>query len=263
MTSPTSGPLVTRDDTGGVATITLHSPGLSGQSRTELTAAFRDVAADDAVRAVILTGSGRAFCVGQDLAEHVSALRADPARALDVVADSYNPMVLALAAVQVPVITGINGACVGAGLGLALAADIRVAAAGAKLGTAFTGIGLASDSALASRLVACLGVSRATELLLFPEPFSAETALQWGLVHRVVEPGQVLPEVQALASRLAHGPTAAYRAVKTILASAAVSSLDQALALEARLQAALGLTGDHREAVEAFLAKRQPSFVGR
>jgi 2-(1,2-epoxy-1,2-dihydrophenyl)acetyl-CoA isomerase len=91
MTSPTSGPLVTRDDAGGVATITLHSPGLSGQSRTELTAAFRDVAADDAVRAVILTGSGRAFCVGQDLAEHVSALRADPARALDVVADSTIP----------------------------------------------------------------------------------------------------------------------------------------------------------------------------
>jgi 2-(1,2-epoxy-1,2-dihydrophenyl)acetyl-CoA isomerase len=100
-------------------------------------------------------------------------------------------------------------------------------------------------------------------LLLFPEPFSAETALQWGLVHRVVEPGQVLPEVQALASRLAHGPTAAYPAVKTVLASAAVSSLDHTLALEARLQAALGLTGDHREAVEAFLAKRLPSFVGR
>jgi len=203
MTAPTGSPHVTRDEADGVATITLHSAGLSSRSRAELTAAFQDVAADDSVRAVILTGSGRAFCVGQDLAEHVSALRADPARALDVVADSYNPMVLALAAVQVPVVAGVNGACVGAGLGLALAADIRVAAAGARLGTAFTGIGLASDSALASRLVACLGVSRATELLLFPEPFSAETALQWGLVHRVADPGQVLPEALALASRLA------------------------------------------------------------
>ncbi len=168
MISPAASPHVTRDDVGGVATITLHSPGLSAQSRAELTDAFRSVAADKSVRAVVLTGSGRAFCVGQDLAEHVSALRADPARALEVVADSYNPMVLALAAVQVPVVAGINGACVGAGLGLALAGDIRVAAAGAKLGTAFTGIGLSSDSALASRLVACLGVSRATELLLFP-----------------------------------------------------------------------------------------------
>jgi len=263
MTAPTGSPHVTRDEADGVATITLHSAGLSSRSRAELTAAFQDVAADDSVRAVILTGSGRAFCVGQDLAEHVSALRADPARALDVVADSYNPMVLALAAVQVPVVAGVNGACVGAGLGLALAADIRVAAAGARLGTAFTGIGLASDSALASRLVACLGVSRATELLLFPEPFSAETALQWGLVHRVADPGQVLPEALALASRLAQGPTAAYRAVKMILASAATSSLDQTLALEARLQSALGQTEDHRAAVEAFLAKRPPSFVGR
>ena len=97
-------------------------------------------------------------------------------------------------AVPVPVVAGINGACVGVGLGLVLAGGIRVAAAGAKLGTAFTGIGLSSDSALASRLVACPSVSRATELLLFPEPFSAETALRWGLVHRVVEPGRVLAE---------------------------------------------------------------------
>jgi hypothetical protein len=104
---------------------------------------------------------------------------------------------------------------------------------------------------------ASLGVSRATELLLFPEPFSAETALQWGLVHRVVESGQALAGAQALASRLAQGPTAAYRAVKTILASAATDSLEQTLALEARLQAALGQTEDHREAVEAFNAKTQ------
>jgi 2-(1,2-epoxy-1,2-dihydrophenyl)acetyl-CoA isomerase len=263
MTSPTATPCVTRTDADGVATIILERPGLSGRSRAELTDAFRGVAADSSVRAVVLTGSGRAFCVGQDLAEHVEALRADPARSLDVVADSYNPMVLALAAVPVPVVVGINGACVGAGLGLALAGDLRVAAAGAKLGTAFTGIGLSSDSALASRLVHCLGVSRATELLLLPEPFSAETALQWGLVHRVTEPDQVLTEAQALASRLAQGPTAAYRAVKTVLASAATDSLEQTLATEARLQAALGQTADHRKAVEAFLAKRKPSFTGR
>jgi 2-(1,2-epoxy-1,2-dihydrophenyl)acetyl-CoA isomerase len=259
MTSPT--PDVTRTDDDGLATITLRHRGLSDRSRAALTNAFRDVAQDSSVRAVVLTGSGRAFCVGQDLAEHAEALRANPARALEVVADSYNPMVLALSAVPVPVVVGINGACVGAGLGLALAGDIRVAAAGAKLGTAFTGIGLSSDSALASRLVHCLGASRATELMLFPEPFSAETALEWGLVHRVTE--QVLTEAQALGRRLAQGPTVAYRAVKTVLASAATDSLQETLAIEARLQASLGSTADHREAVEAFLAKRKPSFTGQ
>jgi 2-(1,2-epoxy-1,2-dihydrophenyl)acetyl-CoA isomerase len=263
LTTMATGPTVTRTDADGVATVTLQSPGLSRRSRAELTDVLRAVAADESVRAVVLTGAGRAFCVGQDLAEHVEALRADPATAMDVVAESYNPMALALAAVRVPVVVGVNGACVGAGLGLALAGDLRVAAAGEKFGTAFTGIGLSSDSGLASRLVRCLGASRATELLLLPEPFGAETALQWGLVHRVVEPGQVLPEAQALATRLAQGPTAAYRAVKTVLASAATDALVDTLALEARLQAQLGQTADHREAVEAFLAKRTPAFTGR
>ena len=109
----------------------------------------------------------------------------------------------------------------------------------------------------------CVGASRATQLLLLPEPFTAETAAQWGLVHRVVAPEQVLPEAQALAARLAAGPTAAYRAVKTVLATAATDSLEDTLALEARLQTELGQTADHREAVEAFLAKRAPEFDGR
>jgi enoyl-CoA hydratase/carnithine racemase len=118
------------------------------------------------------------------------------------VEDEYNPMVLALAALPVPVVVGVNGACAGAGLGIALAADLRVAAAGAKFTTAFTGIGLSSDSALAARLVRCVGASRASELLLLPEPFLAETAAEWGLVHRVVEPERVQAEALALATRL-------------------------------------------------------------
>ena len=137
-----------------------------------------------------------------------------------------------------------------------------VAAAGAKFTTAFAGIGLSSDSALASRLVHCVGGSRAAELLLLPEPFLAESAAQWGLVHRVVPPEQVLPEAQALAAQLAAGPTAAFRALKTVLATAATDSLEDTLALEARLQTDLGRTADHREAVEAFLEKRTPTFTG-
>jgi 2-(1,2-epoxy-1,2-dihydrophenyl)acetyl-CoA isomerase len=253
---------VSRADAGGVATLTLLRPGLSHALRTDLLAAVRDVAADESVRAVLVTGTGRAFCVGQDLAEHVDSLRGNAATSLSVVEDEYNPLILALAALRVPVVVGINGACAGAGLGIALAGDLRVAAAGAKFTTAFTGIGLSSDSALAARLVHCVGVSRASQLLLLPEPFLAETAEQWGLVHRVVPAEQVLEEARSLATRLAQGPTAAYRAVKTVLATAATDSLEDTLALEARLQTSLGATADHKEAVEAFLAKRAPEFTG-
>jgi 2-(1,2-epoxy-1,2-dihydrophenyl)acetyl-CoA isomerase len=254
---------VTRNDAGGVATLTLQRPALSSALRRDLLAAVRAVGADESVRAVLLTGSGRAFCVGQDLAEHVESLRGDPAASLSIVEDEYNPLMLALAALRVPVVVGLNGACAGAGLGIALAGDLRVAAAGAKFTTAFTGIGLGSDSALAARLVHAVGASRATQLLLLPEPFLAEAAADWGLVHRVVPAEQVLAEAQALASRLAAGPTASYRAVKTVLATAATDSLEQTLALEARLQTDLGRTADHSEAVEAFLAKRSPEFTGR
>ena len=258
-----SEPTVTRTDADGVATITLQRPGLSHTMRGELLTLVRQLAADESVRAVLLTGTGRAFCVGQDLGEHVEVLRGDAASSLSIVESEYNPLVLALSALPVPVVVGINGACAGAGLGLALAGDLRVAAAGAKFTTAFAGIGLSSDSGLASRLVHCVGGSRAAELLLLPDPFPAETAAQWGLVHRVVAPEQVLPEARALATRLAAGPTLAYRAIKTVLATAATDSLEDTLSLEARLQTSLGATADHREAVEAFLAKRPPEFTGR
>src|ERR671916_1056420 len=154
---------VTRDDAGGVATLTLQRPGLSHALRTDLLAAVQAVAADESVRAVLLTGTGRAFCVGQDLAEHVEALRGNAAMSLSVVEDEYNPLIRALAGLRVPVVVGVNGACAGAGLGIALAGDLRVAASGAKFTTAFTGIGLGSDSALAWRLAHAVGTARAAE----------------------------------------------------------------------------------------------------
>jgi 2-(1,2-epoxy-1,2-dihydrophenyl)acetyl-CoA isomerase len=253
---------VIREDADGVATITLQRPGLSSALRRDLLAVVTEVAADQSVRAVLITGTGRAFCVGQDLAEHVESLRGNAAASLAVVEEEYNPLIQALTGLRVPVVVGINGACAGAGLGIALAGDLRIAAAGAKFTTAFTGIGLSSDSGLAWRLVHTVGLSRATELLLLPEPFLAETAGEWGLVHRVVPPDQVQAEAFELARRLGAGPTAAYRAVKTVLATAATDPLEQTLQLEARLQRELGQTADHSEAVEAFLAKRPPNFTG-
>ena len=260
--SETSG-TVSREDADGVATLTLLRPGLTSESRRALLAAVEAVAADPSVRAVLLTGSGRAFCVGQDLGQHVEALRGNAALSLSVVEDEYNPLMRAIAALRVPLVVGINGACAGAGLGMALAGDLRVAAAGAKFTTAFTGIGLGSDSALAWRLVHAVGAARAAELLLLAEPFPAEAALEWGLVNRVVEASQVLDEARALAVRLAAGPTAAYAAVKQVLAAAATDGLEETLGREAVLQIELGQTADHAEAVEAFLAKRWPRFTGR
>jgi 2-(1,2-epoxy-1,2-dihydrophenyl)acetyl-CoA isomerase len=260
---------VTREDSAGVATLTMLRPGLSSASRAELLAAVQDITADPSVRAVLLTGTGRAFCVGQDLHESRARREApaappeEPDAPLAVLVEEYNPLILALSRLPVPLVVGINGACAGAGMGVALTGDLRVAAAGAKFTTAFTGVGLSSDSAVAARLVHCVGGARATELLLLPEPFLAETAAQWGLVHRVVAPEQVLPEAYALAARLAAGPTVAYRAVKTVLATAATDSLEETLELEARLQAVAGRTADHREAVDAFLTKRRPEFTGR
>ena len=261
--SETPAGTVARTDADGVATLTLLRPGLTSESRRELLAAVESVGTDPSVRAVLLTGSGRAFCVGQDLGQHVEALRGNAALSLSVVEDEYNPLVRAVAGLRVPLVVGINGACAGAGLGMALAGDLRVAAAGAKFTTAFTGIGLGSDSALAWRLVHAVGAARAAELLLLPEPFSAETALQWGLVNRVVEADGVIAEARALAVRLASGPTAAYAAVKHVLSAAATDSLEQTLDREAALQVQLGRTADHAEAVEAFLAKRAPRFTGR
>ncbi len=260
---------VTREDSGGVAVLTMLQRGLTTASRRELLAAVRDIAADDSVRAVLLTGTGRAFCVGQDLNDSAARREAaalppeDPDAPMAVLVEEYNPLILALSRLPVPLVVGINGACAGAGLGVALTGDLRVAAAGAKFTTAFTGVGLSSDSAVASRLVHCVGGARATELLLLPEPFLAETAAQWGLVHRVVPADRVRDEAFALAARLAAGPTVAYRAVKAVLATAATDSLEETLALEARLQAVAGRTADHREAVDAFLAKRPPEFTGR
>src|SRR3954470_8720375 len=123
---------VTREDADGVATITLQRPGLSHALRGDLLAAVSEVAGDDSVRAVVLTGSGRAFCVGQDLAEHVEALRGNAATSLSVVEDEYNPLILALAGLRVPVVVGINGAAAGAGLGIALAGALRVAGGGGE-----------------------------------------------------------------------------------------------------------------------------------
>jgi 2-(1,2-epoxy-1,2-dihydrophenyl)acetyl-CoA isomerase len=250
-----------------VIIVTLNRPerrnSLTVDLREALVEALQHAAADPSVRAVVLTGSGRFFCVGQDLGEHVHALEADPATAFDSVERQYNPIVRALATMPKPVIAGINGAAVGAGLGFALACDLRVAAEGAVFATAFSAIGLTADSGLSASLVHSLGAARAAELLLLGDSFDAEQARVSGLVRAVVPADQVLDAALELARKLAAGPTLAYAEIKKAIAIGAVSPLETVLTAEGAAQSRLGLTSDHKEAVEAFLAKRPPVFRGR
>jgi 2-(1,2-epoxy-1,2-dihydrophenyl)acetyl-CoA isomerase len=248
----------------GVAIIELRRPALDVSLRGGLLAAVRQVGSDGtAVRAVLLTAQGRHFCVGQDLKEHARALENGPDAAFACVRNEYNPLVEALHALTQPVVVAVEGACVGAGLGLALCADVRVAAEGARFATAFTGIGLAADSGLSGALAQAVGPSRAAALMLLGDRFGAEDAERWGLVHRVVPDGDAAAEGLVLARRLAAGPTATYAEVKALLRDAPGASLAAVLEREAAAQERLGATRDHQAAVEAFLARVEPSFEGR
>ncbi|GAB3230905.1 enoyl-CoA hydratase/isomerase family protein [Mycolicibacterium hippocampi] len=250
----------------GVATITLDraaaSNALNRAMKTELLDALTAIRDDNTVRAVVIHAAGKNFCVGQDLAEHVEALRADPAHAMDTVTEHYNPIVEALDAIAVPVIVAVNGACVGAGLGLALAGDIRIAGARAKFGTAFTGIGLAADSGLSASLQRLVGASRATGLFLLGGNVDAATAKDWGMVHEVVDEDELAVYAGDVARRLASGPTAAFTSVKALIRENVTAPLSEVLANEAATQRRLGASTDHAAAVEAFLAKTKPTFVG-
>ncbi|HEY0811719.1 MAG TPA: enoyl-CoA hydratase-related protein [Pseudonocardia sp.] len=259
--------LVTADEKDpAVAVVTLNRPAkrnaLTVELKEALLTALMGVAADRGVRAVVLTGSGTSFCVGQDLGEHRKSLESDPTSLLGTVEKHYNPIVRTIATMPKPVVAAINGGAVGAGLGFALACDLRVAADTATFATAFAAIGLTADSGVSASLVHSLGAARATELLLLGESFDAAQAQTFGLVRAVVPVEEVLAAALELARKLAAGPTLAYAEIKKAVALAAVSPLDAVLAAEAAAQSRLGATRDHREAVEAFLAKRPPRFEG-
>ena len=262
----TSAPVLVERDTA-VATVTINRPdrrnALDKATKVALRDALAEVAADEAVRAVVLTGCGSAFCVGQDLGEHAAALAADAGTAFDTVGEHYNPIVTALATMPKPVVAAVNGTCVGAGLGFALACDLRVLAAGASLGTAFSAIGLTCDSGLSLTLSRAVGESRAKELVLLARPFSTEDAVGWGIGGDVVPADEVLATAQRIAARLASGPTAAYAASKRAITDASTMTLPEALRAEGAAQHALGLSADHQGAVSAFLAKEKPIFIGR
>lgn len=253
--------------TDGVATVTLNRPdsmnSLSVELKEALGSAVDEVGRDESVRAVVLTGNGRGFCVGQDLREHVALLEAGDPAPLDTVTVHYNPIITALASMPKPVIAAVNGMAAGAGAGLTFACDFRIASKTAGFLLAFANVGLTLDSGVSWTLPRLIGGARATSLALLAEPITADAALEMGLVNAVVEPDRLQPAAHELAARLAAGPTAAYGAIKASLAFAASSTLSESLAKEAELQTAMGGTEDHRNSTAAFVAKQKPVFTGR
>jgi 2-(1,2-epoxy-1,2-dihydrophenyl)acetyl-CoA isomerase len=254
------------DVAGGVATITLDRPkalnSLTVEMKVGLLDAVNQARGDDTVRAVLLTGEGRAFCVGQDLREHAGDLTSGRTD-LNTVTEHYNPIVTALTSLPMPVVAAVNGMAAGAGAALALACDFRIAAEDAGFLMAFARVGLGPDSGSSWTLQRLVGLGRATAMLMLAEPVTAQQALEMGLVNAVVPGPSLMAAATELAGRLAAGPTVAYAAIKETIAFSASHDLPESLAREADAQARCGATEDHRHAVEAFLAKEQTEFTGR
>ncbi|SEB50464.1 2-(1,2-epoxy-1,2-dihydrophenyl)acetyl-CoA isomerase [Nocardioides exalbidus] len=267
MADPTTAPVLL-DVTDSVATITLNRPeamnGLDVATKELLRDTVQQVADDAEVRCVVLTGSGKAFCVGQDLKEHLAGLKGDADIPLsDTVTQHYNPIVQALATMPKPVIAAVNGVAAGAGASLAFAADFRILVDSAGYNTSFAGVALSCDTGSSWTLPRLVGTAKAMDLLYFPRTVSAQEALELGLATQVVPADELPAAVAELAARLAAGPTVAYGSIRQAVAYSAAQPLDFALAFEAKKMALTGGTADHLAAVDAFVAKEKPVFRGR
>ncbi|UUU24754.1 enoyl-CoA hydratase/isomerase family protein [Streptomyces sp. DSM 40750] len=256
----------------GLATITLNRPeamnALNIATKVALREAVEAAAGDDAVRAVLLTAAGdRAFCVGQDLKEHIGLLIQDKEtgsrQTMTTVREHYNPVVKALTGMAKPVVAGVNGVAAGAGFGFALAADFRVVADTASFNTSFAGVALTADSGISWTLPRVVGPGRAADLLLFPRSINAQDAYELGIANRVVPAAALASEAAKVARALADGPTVAYAALKESMAFGLTHSLEEALEKEDELQTRAGSSEDHGIAVQAFVNKEKPKYSGR
>jgi 2-(1,2-epoxy-1,2-dihydrophenyl)acetyl-CoA isomerase len=247
---------------GAVLTITLNRPDVLNAFDTAMHKAFAAAlkeARDDAVRAVVITGAGRGFCVGQDLSE----FREDAGDIATRLRGNYHPNITAIRALEKPVIAAINGAAAGAGLSLACACDIRIASDQALFVPAFVNIGLVPDSGGTFFVTRLLGPARAFEWYGSGRRLAAAEAHAWGIVSEVVEPGALAPRAAGLAEELAALPTRAIGMTKRLFDHAPTATLEDQLEWEAQLQAAATKTEDFREGVNAFLEKRDAEFKGR
>jgi 2-(1,2-epoxy-1,2-dihydrophenyl)acetyl-CoA isomerase len=253
---------------GAAVTIELNRPDAlnawNGALGDELLEAVRAAAQDDEVRAVVLTGAGRAFSSGADLRD-VSSRERTPEGHVDLrslLNDSYHPIITTIRTMPKPVLAAVNGPAVGIGLSLALAADLIVAAESAYLLLAFVNIGLVPDGGSSLLVPTRVGLARATEMAMLGERVSAAQALEWGLINRVVPDAEFADEVAALRDRLATGPTRSYAGTKRQLNHWLYTRMDEQLALEADIQQEMAASGDFAEGVAAFIEKRQAAFGG-
>lgn len=251
----------------GVARITLHRPevlnSFTRPMSAELQRALRDAADDPAVRAILLTGAGRGFCAGQDLAEAMPSDGSEAPPIADIVRATYNPVVLLLRTIEKPVVCAVNGVAAGAGANLAFACDIVLAADSASFIQSFAKIGLVPDTAGTFTLPRLVGMARATALMMLGDKVSASDAQAMGMIWRVVPAASLMEEAEKLARHLATQPTRALGMIKRALNASLTNGVAEQLEVEARLQAEAGGTRDFGEGVTAFLEKRGAVFVGQ
>lgn len=255
----------------GVAVLTLNRPeklnSLTAGMHEDLRAALAQVdgaiRAPQALRALLITGAGRAFCSGQDLSERQRGPGAPPPDLSASLRENYNPLILRIAQLPIPVVAAVNGVAAGSGANLALACDFVVAARSARFLQSFCRIGLIPDAGGTWVLPRLVGMARARGLSFLGDALSAEEALRWGLIWQVVEDDQLMLSAMALVRRLAEQATRGLALQKQAYAAAFGNSLAQQLELEARLQAEAGRTTDFAEGVAGFLEKRAPRFRGQ
>ncbi len=258
---------IVSDAGGGVASITLNRPGklnaFTAAMLVDFRTALEHAARSDSVRAVLITGAGRAFCAGQDLSDRAVSPGSAPPDLGESLEHRYNPIVRLIRSMPKPVVVAVNGVAAGAGANLALSGDIVIAARSARFIQSFARIGLVPDSGGTYFLPRALGTARATGLALLGEALPAERAAEWGLIWQVVDDGELSAAAHTTAAALAAGPTAGYAKIKQAMAASLGNSLDEQLDLERDLQRAAGQSDDYREGVAAFMAKREPRFEGR
>jgi 2-(1,2-epoxy-1,2-dihydrophenyl)acetyl-CoA isomerase len=254
------------ENASGVATLTLNRPTvLNAMNRAmsaELVAALHHARADDSIRTVVITGSGRGFCAGQDLAEAIPKGEENPDLGA-IVRAVYTPVIRSIRTLEKPVVAAVNGIAAGAGAMLALLCDIVVAAPEATFVWSFTKIGVIPDTGGTFLLPRIVGLQRAAALTMLHDKLSAEQARDWGLVYLVAAPGQLAVEAAGLAQRLAEMPTRAIGLTKRGFNKSLGVDLEDAMCFEESLQREAGLSGDYKEGVAAFLAKRAPHYTGR
>ena len=250
----------------GVGRLTLNRPNrlnsFTVQMHGEVDVALAQVECDPSIRALLLTGAGRGFCAGQDLADRAVAPGGPPVDLGDSVERYYAPLIRRLTCLGKPVVCAVNGVAAGAGANIALACDIVIAARGAKFIQSFANIGLIPDSGGTWVLPRLVGQARALGLAMTGEPLTAEKAEEWGLIWKCVDNDALATESLALARRFAAGPTRGLVATKRLIRQSWLASLDEELALERDAMRELGASDDYREGVAAFMAKRAPTFTG-